>query len=151
MQEFEKQSLQFVQSDNRFGKIEFEETYVKCVPFGGDRAPYPMKDQFFDPLNPNYKDTWKVGANELTWLIRNVTVTTQVCVSKTGDVTMFHSFTDTLDLRPSSGKSMEYNLTTKVLGFIYHDLIGGNDKMTVKASWTSKYPNDKKKAVKDEK
>ena len=61
MQEFEKQSLQFLQSDNRFGKIEFEETYVKCVPFGG------------------------------------------------------------------------------------------NDKMTVKASWTSKYPNDKKKAVKDEK
>ena len=143
MLEVEQKYLQIVQSDSRFGKQEFEETYKKCVPFGGDRAPYPMKDQFFDPLNPKYKDTWKVAANELTWLLRHATVTTKVHVSKTGDVTMHHSLMDTFDLRPNPKRNKEYNIATKLLGFIYHDLIGGNDKMTVKASWTSEHPNDK--------
>ncbi len=101
-----------------------------------------MKDQFFDPLNPKYEDTWKVATNELTWLLRHATVTITVQVSKTGDVTMHHSLVDTLDLRPNPKRSKEYNRTTKVLGFFYHDLIGGNDKMTVKTSWTSEYPND---------
>ena len=140
MREFEQNYLQIVQSDSRFGKQDFKVKYKDCVSFGGERATEPMKDQFFDPLNPKYKDTWKVAANELTWLIRHVNVTTNVYVSKTGDVRMYHSFTDTFDLRPSPGRSIEYNIATTILGFIYHDVIGGNDKMTVKASWTSEHP-----------
>ena len=151
MLEFEERYLQNVRSNSKFGKQDFQETFRNCISFGGERAPAQMKDQFFDFLNPEYRDTWKVAANELTWLIRNVNVTTKVCVSKTGDVTMYHSFTDILDLRPNPERSKEYNITTTVLGFFYHDLIGGNDKMTVKASWTSEHPNDKTKTVKDEK
>ena len=141
MLEFEEQYLQNVRSNSKFGKQDFQVKYMNCVSFGGERAPESMSEQCRYPFNPKYKDTWNVAANELTWLIRNVNVTTKICVSKTGDVTMFHSFTDILDLRPNPARSKEYNIATTVLGFFYHDIIGGNDKMTVKASWTSEHPS----------
>ena len=102
-----------------------------------------MSDQCKDPFNPKYKDTWKVAANELTWLVRSVIVKTEINVTKDGDVTMNHSFKDKFDLRPSEGRSKEYNRVTSIMGYIYHDVFGGNDEMTVSASWSNSFPHKK--------
>ena len=61
-------------------------------------------------------------------------------LTKDGDVTMNHSFKNKLDLRPSKGRSKEYNRVTSVMGFIYHDVLGGNAEMTVSASWSNSFP-----------
>lgn len=96
-------------------------------------------EQLKDPFNPKYAATWEVAANELTWLVRSTNVTTEVIVLKNGSVTMNHSFIDVFDLRPGKGRSSEYNRITSFFGFLYHDLVGGNDKMKVKATWTSTF------------
>lgn len=140
MKSLEEKYLKSIQSDSRFGKEEFQMNYSNPIQFGGKRAPESMREQCKDPFNPKYKDTWKVAANELTWLVRSVTVKTVINVTKDGDVTMNHSFKDKLDLRPSEGRSKEYNRVTSVMGFIYHDVLGGNDEMTVSASWSNSFP-----------
>lgn len=98
-----------------------------------------MWKQLKDPLNPEYAATWKVAMNELTWLVRSTTVSSTVNVSADGEITISHSFSDVFDLRPSEGRSPAYNTATKILGFLYHDVLGGNDQMRVNASWTKKY------------
>jgi RHS repeat-associated protein len=140
MKSLEEKYLKSIQSDSRFGKEEFQMNYSNPIQFGGKRAPESMREQCKDPFNPKYKDTWKVAANELTWLVRSVTVKTVINVTKDGDITMNHSFKDKLDLRPSEGRSKEYNRVTSIMGFIYHDVLGGNDEMTVSASWSNSFP-----------
>ena len=125
-------------ANQNFKRKAFSFTTHKTVQLGGDRARGNMWDQLKDPLNPNYSDTWKVAMNELTWLVRSVTVYSTVQVSSDGKVTMNHSFSDIFDLRPSPGnRSDAYNKVTTILGFLYHDVLGGNDKMRVNASWTT--------------
>ncbi len=77
--------------------------------------------------------------NELTWLVRSTTVYTTVGVNSEGKITMQQSFSDVFDLRPSAGRSDAYNKTTTIFGFLYHDVLGGNDKMRVNASWKKTY------------
>ena len=139
MKDVEAKYLHSIRSDPRFGKEEFQVNYSSPIQFGGKRAPESMSEQFKDPFNPKYKDTWEVAANELTWLVRSVTVKTAINVAKNGDVLMNHSFTDTFDLRPNNGRSVEYNRVTSITGFLYHDVLGGNDKMKVTATWSTSY------------
>lgn len=87
----------------------------------------------------HYADTWKVAGNELTWLVRSTTVNSQIDVNANGEITMTHSFSDIFDLRPSMERSDAYNNVTKVLGFLYHDVLGGNDQMRVNATWQKSY------------
>jgi len=120
-----------------FKRKAFSFSTQRSVQFGGDRASDDMWEQLKDPLNPAYADTWKVAMNELTWLVRSTTVKSTVNVGANGEITISHSFSDVFDLRPSAGRSSAYNTATEVLGFLYHDVLGGNDQMRVNASWSN--------------
>ena len=111
---------------------------TKVIEFGGKRAPEDMVEQAKDPLNPRYRDTWKVGANELTWLVRHASVRSSVYVSRTGIITITHNLHDQFDLRPTAGRTGAYNIACQVLGTMYHDVLGGNDKITIEAKWQIK-------------
>ena len=87
----------------------------------------------------------KSQLNELTWLVRSVYVKSEVSVSVSGLTTIKHSFSDIFDLRPpGGGRNEAYDATTKVLGFFYHDICGGNDQMRVNATWKQVYQIKKK-------
>ncbi len=127
--------------------------------WGGKCHSDPMFTQLTESiLNPissafKYADTWKVGMNELTWSLRHASV------AYTGNYHAVHnvygfaflwemefSIEDILDLRPHSGKSIDfggkdegeraYNIVTSILGTAYHDILGNTDNLRVRASWT---------------
>lgn len=97
-----------------------------------------MEDQVKAPWKPEYRDTWKVAGNELTWLLRYANVDANAEVSKDGSFAIHYQLTDTLDLRPSAERSYAYNTATTVLGFLYHDIARGTE-MKLEANWTSTY------------
>ncbi len=130
--------VESIKGDPRYGKEAFSYTETARVGFGGNRAPGEMWDQLKDPLNPQYRATWEVAGNELTWLVRNTNVTSTVNVATDGSMTLNHSFSDVFDLRPSKGRSDAYNTATGILGTGYHDILGGNDELKINAEWTSK-------------
>jgi hypothetical protein len=90
-----------------------------------------------DVIRLNYADTWKVGFNELTWATRHATVTADVQVSKQGEIHIEYHLQDELDLEPSPTRSSAYNTITRILGKVYHDILGGNNQMRVEAHWSS--------------
>ncbi|MBA5630351.1 SpvB/TcaC N-terminal domain-containing protein [Moheibacter lacus] len=141
---YEADLIEAAKSDPKFGKEAFSFLREKSVQFGGQRAEGDMWEQAKDPFNPKYKDTWKVAANELTWLVRSTNVKSVIGVSADGKMTISHRFSDIFDLRPSGVRSGAYNTATKVLGFLYHDLAGGNDKMRINANWNKTYQLIKK-------
>ena len=116
--------------------------YKGVIQFGGRRAKGAMWKQFVMPLSPKYKDTWKVAANELTWLIRGVGVESKASVKKDGSAKLEHKFNDQFDLRSNENRSLEYNAVDLVFGFLYHDIAGGNDLMRIKADWNNDYTKD---------
>ena len=136
---YETEIIKKTKTDPRFGKEDFSYSMNKVIQMGGKRAEGDMWEQAKDPLNPQYIDTWKVATNELTWLIRSVKVESLINVNAEGKMTITHSFEDVFDLRPSEGRSEAYNTVTKISGFLYHDIIGGNDQMKVKATWQKSY------------
>lgn len=143
--ELENDILQTVKSNKNHMKKAFTYTDAKGKQLGGERAPESMSNQIKNPLNPKYRDTWAVAFNELTWLTRSVIINYDVSVTKDGAIDISYSFSDTFDLRPSPNRSKEYNLACIILGFLYHDVCGGNDKMRVNASWSSSYDAKGKK------
>jgi len=48
-----------------------------------------------------------------------------------------YALEDELDLEPSKDRSSAYNAVTKILGFLYHDILGGNNEMQVQAHWSN--------------
>ena len=139
MLSYEANLLSQVKSDSRFGQENFSFQKREAMQFGGKRAAGDMGVQFKNFWDPKYADTWKVAGNELTWLVRSTTVNSQIDVNANGEITMTHSFSDIFDLRPSMERSDAYNNVTKVLGFLYHDVLGGNDQMRVNATWQKSY------------
>ena len=103
-----------------------------------------MWEQFKTPFSSKYKDTWKVAANELTWLLRSIGVTSNFTVNQNGSAVITHKFEDQFDLRPSSNgeRSMEYDVASIILGFLYHDIAGANDLMKIKGKWTNSYSKE---------
>ena len=94
-------------------------------------------DFFLDPINPNYIDTWKVAMRELTWLLRSITLKVQVSVKKDGNIIVNYSFSDIFDLRASpKNRSDAYNTICMITGFLYHDLVGGNDLLKINGKWS---------------
>lgn len=127
-------------SNPDFGETDIDFYVRTSIQLGGNRAPGDMYEQAKRFWAPEYRDTWKVATNELTWLVRSVSVKSEVHVSATGLTTIKHSFTDVFDLRPSGGsRNKAYDQTCKVLGLLYHDICGGNDQMKVKANWQKVY------------
>jgi hypothetical protein len=137
----EKNLLERVKSDKRFGSESFmfdEKTFVQ---FGGKRGS-------LNPFRKSSINTWKVGANKLTWVVRSVDVYSEVAVSQTGQITIFHHFEDNLDLRPEKGgkiyfgegdRPRAYNIVSSLAGVPYHDILGANDKMKIRAAWGGEY------------
>ncbi|MDJ1486435.1 RHS repeat-associated core domain-containing protein, partial [Cytophagaceae bacterium YF14B1] len=136
--------------NKKFGKESFTFEYSEGVQFGGSRGS-------LNPFNISESiNTWKVGFSPLTWAVRTATINSQVQVNADGTMHITHSFQDNFDLRPEKGGKIYfggsgnspfssgggkrpwlYNAACSVLGVPYHDIVGGNDKMKINATWTS--------------
>lgn len=125
------------------------------VEFGGKRADGNMKDQLFNPLRDEYRDTWKVGMNPLTWMLRHARVRSGVktrifanCDHYFGTIYITHEIEDTLDLRPhgtdkndfsklADPKTSMYDKVTIILGTIWHDVLKRRDDIKIKGTLKS--------------
>lgn len=136
----------------------------KPIQLGGNRAPDDMIQQLkFTLVHPQqslkkYADTWNVALNELTWAIRGATVRFIGVYHAVYNLYGFayvreleFSIDDKLDLRPRSGRKIDFNKADKnyaynavcsVLGSLYHDLFGNTDSMRVRVKWTDFGPAD---------
>ena len=141
--EYEKEIAELVVKSPDYLKNNFEVANLplKSIQLGGKRAKGDMLDQFKNPFSAKYRDTWKVAANELTWLLRSIGVKSKISVYKNGNVIINHNFKDTFDLRASEdgSRSIEYDVVSIISGFLYHDIAGGNDLMKVKGNWSNQY------------
>ena len=90
-----------------------------------------------NPLHLNYIDTWRVGSNELTWMTRHAFVSARVEVTAQGRIQIAYTLTDVLDLRSRSNGTDIYNTISTGLGVLYHDILGGNDQLKVRATWVT--------------
>ncbi len=124
--------------DPAFGKRAFSFKKTRSIEFGGKRAPQDMMSQMKDPFNSKYRATWMVAVDELTWLIRHAPVRFEVNVDQRGNIKINHILNDKFDLRSGKGHTDAYNKVTDILGPMYHDIIGGNDQLQIKAFWTTK-------------
>ena len=97
-----------------------------------------MRHQLYNFWKPEYRETWRVASKELTWLIRNATVSGWVYVNASGRITIHHNLKDVLDLKPSESKNDMYNDVTGVLGSIWHGTLGASAPK-VRATWTTIY------------
>lgn len=150
--ERERLVVKEVVSNNKYLKEDFNFLFVHPDPkkgngiqFGGKRAEGNMLEQFKNPFSSKYKDTWKVAANELSWLLRSISLKSVVYVKKDGSVLIQHEFEDQFDLRPSDdgSRSIEYDVVSIILGFLYHDIAGGNDLMKIRGNWSNNYSKNR--------
>lgn len=122
----------------RVGIVPSKEIKKFGIQLGGQRARGEMWKQALEfwKWRTDYSATWEMAFDELTWAVRSVNVEYSYVADSNGHITISYNFTDTLDLRPSWGnRSIEYNAICCVLGFMYHDVLGGSDELQVKANW----------------
>ena len=141
---YEKEIAGLIITNPKFLKSNFEIEHKKGIQLGGERSKGQMMEQFQHFWSPKYKDTWKVAANELTWLLRSIGVRSKIKVDKNGNTQINHSFRDIFDLRPSEHgeRSLEYDIVSIITGFLYHDIAGGNDLMEIEGNWNNAYTKD---------
>jgi hypothetical protein len=56
-------------------------------------------------------------------------------VSKEGKINIEYKLNDVFDLTPHGKEETDYNKITKKLGYIYHDILGGNRNLQIRAEW----------------
>jgi purine-nucleoside phosphorylase len=84
-----------------------------------------------------FPETWAVGRNELTWIVRKTYVDVIYNVNEIGVITMHYSINDILDLEPDYKNQEDmYNYIVEGLGYYYHERLGGRRDMKVKANWS---------------
>ena len=157
-----------ITSDPRYMQTSFPRDFGsgKIIKLGGEKnEDVLMKDQLYNqfighPLsvvlsnpcqllsNPRslwtneYQDTWKVAANELSWLLRSVRIDARAMVNEDGSFTIIYHIEDTLDLKPhkksSDSDTQSYNVITAILGGIYHYKLGATF-MKIEANWSSQF------------
>ena len=132
---FEADIVEYVQNVPEYGNEAFTFQTSDDLTFGGPRAPGDMWRQLPGIFNSENSDTWQVAGNETAWTVRCANVYADVDVTLDGMINISYSITDTYDLRPVSGRTFEYNATTAVLGFFWHDVFGGNAKMKTHSNW----------------
>ncbi len=109
------------------------------VQLGGNRARAAMWEQALEfwKWHTEYSATWEMAFNELTWAVRSTRVTYSYTATTEGEITIRYAFSDILDLRPDwTNRTWEYNAICTVLGFLYHDVLGGNDELKITANWS---------------
>lgn len=105
---------------------------------GGERGEGSMGSQarrFYDVTDPEIRATWNVAGDELTWLLRHAQLNGTAHVSADGSIRIDYSIHDTLDLRPGEGRSGAYNAATRVMGAVWHDVLGA-EEATVTGSFS---------------
>ena len=126
------------QSDYKIVKIDDSNSFN--IQLGGNHAREEMWKQALEfwKWTDEYSATWEMAFNELTWAVRSTNVKYSYVADINGKIIFKYNFSDTLDLRPSWGsRSLEYNAICYVLGFLYHDALGGNDELEIVASWST--------------
>jgi RHS repeat-associated protein len=113
-------------------------TDAQVVGFGGQIGGSKDWDKM-DLDNPIlHKETYEVAANQLTWSVRNATITAIVSVHNNGRFIHIEYFlNDTWDLSPQKGRSNMYDVISITGGAGYHYILGGNHNLVTTASWTS--------------
>ncbi|MGB0880042.1 MAG: hypothetical protein ACPGTO_05705 [Polaribacter sp.] len=130
-----------ITNSTKYKKEDINDEYYFNVQLGGNRAKGEMWKQAlkFWEWSDEYSATWEMAFNELTWAVRSTRVKCHYKTNIEGEITLAYSFSDTLDLRPDwVNRSMEYNAICYVLGFLYHDALGGNDELEITAQWKTK-------------
>lgn len=124
-----------LQNEN-YGKRDFDIPLSEIYPdtkgnvlleLGGQRGNMDPKDQAlhaWDVSNPEIRKTWKVAGNEQTWLLRHCTLSGTAHVSKDGTIKIDYKVRDTLDLSAQPGREGAYNTVSKVLGGVWHGMLG---------------------------
>jgi hypothetical protein len=122
--------------NENYGKRAFDIPLSEVLPetkgntlleLGGQRGNMDPKDQAlqaWDLSNPEIRKTWKVAGNEQTWLLRHCTLNGTAHVAKDGTITIDYKVRDTLDLSAQPGREGAYNAVSKVLGGVWHGLMG---------------------------
>ena len=130
-----------IKKDERYQKQPFYATGSFLVGFGGQR--WTASDEEWGSMSDKnplaHGETWDVAANELTWALRNATVRYWTEVSLDGTIKVTYHLNDRLDLSGSKGRSEAYNNISNALGFVYHDLLGGNINLQTRAEWDTEY------------
>jgi RHS repeat-associated protein len=88
------------------------------------------------PLNPLDPATKEVASNELTWVTRHATIYALVEVQQDGVMNVNYLLQDRLDLYPSAGRTLGYNVVCLVTGAVYHIGLGGTASK-IKANWSA--------------
>jgi hypothetical protein len=137
----QKSIIEEIKSDPKYKKEKIpKESDYFGTQLGGQRAKGEMWKQALEfwKWHDEYSATWDMAFNELTWTVRSVIIHYEYEVDIDGNITFQYWFKDVLDLRPSwGGRSMEYNAICTVLGFLYHDILGGSDELQIQAYWTT--------------
>ena len=124
MQKFEQSVIDKAKADPNY------KGEKQPIEFGGKRGS-------LNPLDPSSADTWKVACNELTWLVRHANVEATVTRTAEGAMNISYQLTDQFDLRPQTGRNGAYNAVNSTVGSVYHDVVGGNDKLQLNATWST--------------
>jgi len=119
----EQEIVKELKLDSRYGKQSFTTYGREPVGFGGQRDGWLSLD------------TAKVGANKLTWALRNATVNYKAEVDAHGEIQIQYRLHDRLDLSPQEGRDPWYNAISTVTGLGYHDALGGNENLQTRAEW----------------
>lgn len=134
--------LKEIKSDTRYKIKEFNDSGDFSAQLGGQRAREEMWKQALEfwKWTSDYRTTWESAFNELTWTVRSVKIYYDYVADMNGKISIQYHFSDRLDLRPDWGyRSMEYNAICVVLGFLYHDVLGGSDELQIQADWKAEF------------
>jgi len=133
----ENNIIERAKSNEKYGEENYSFIGNQRVTLGGSR--WTSKDEsWFSLSNKNplfHKSTWNVAKNELTWAIRHAKVNYFATVSKEGKINIEYKLNDVFDLTPHGKNEKDYNKITGKLGHIYHDILGGNRNLQIRAEW----------------
>jgi RHS repeat-associated protein len=124
---FQQSVITEAESNPKFGKEDFNLKITGGLELGGTRGS-------FNPFDASSINTLKVARSELTWTVRHADIVANVQVKADRTMSIIFVLTDQFNIRPE-GHTDAYKKVVNILGPLYHDVLGGNDKMKVKASW----------------
>ncbi|WP_255663879.1 RHS repeat domain-containing protein [Flavobacterium cupriresistens] len=137
MIKFQNDIIKALKTDPRFKKLQFIMKGKGVVEFGGKR--WSSSNEDWGALNNNnpvfHGETWAVGSNQLTWVTRHASMSYSATVKSDGTIVVDFQLKDTFDLSGQKGRSEAYNNISNTAGFLYHDVVGGNNEMQINGNW----------------